>query len=152
MTLEEFKKVKIEAMKAHDKDAVTALNTLINKLMLETIEKKAAGETLTDADVTRILQKTINELTEEREGFVKAGRSETVASLDNQLATVKKYLPKLLSEAEIKEIISGLEDKSVPAVTRSLLPSSLYNLSILSEHHQLYLPLHNFQDGLPASF
>ena len=64
MTLEEFKKVKIEAMKAHDKDAVTALNTLINKLMLETIEKKAAGETLTDADVTRILQKTINELTE----------------------------------------------------------------------------------------
>lgn len=118
MTLEEFKKVKIEAMKAHDKDAVTALNTLINKLMLETIEKKAAGETLTDADVTRILQKTINELTEEREGFVKAGRAETVASLDNQLATVKKYLPKLLSEEEIKEIIFGLEDKSVPAVMK----------------------------------
>ncbi|MDY2879554.1 MAG: GatB/YqeY domain-containing protein [Candidatus Borkfalkiaceae bacterium] len=118
MTLEEFKKVKIEAMKSHDKDAVTALNALINKLMLETIEKKAAGTTLSDADVTRILQKTISELTEEREAFVKAGRAETVASLDNQIATVKKYLPKLLDEEEIRKIILSLEDKSVPAVMK----------------------------------
>ena len=118
MTLEEFKKVKIEAMKTHDKDAVTALNALINKLMLETIEKKAAGTTLSDADVTRILQKTISELTEEREAFVKAGRAETVASLDNQIATVKKYLPKLLDEEEIRKIILSLEDKSVPAVMK----------------------------------
>lgn len=118
MTLEEFKKVKIEAMKSHDKDAVTALNALINKLMLETIEKKAAGTTLSDADVTRILQKTISELTEEREAFVKAGRAETVVSLDNQIATVKKYLPKLLDEEEIRKIILSLEDKSVPAVMK----------------------------------
>lgn len=118
MTLEEFKKVKIEAMKSHDKDAVTALNALINKLMLETIEKKAAGTTLSDADVTRILQKTISELTEEREAFVKAGRAETVASLDNQIATVKKYLPKLLDEEEIRKIILSLGDKSVPAVMK----------------------------------
>ena len=118
MTLEEFKKVKIEAMKSHDKDAVTALNALINKLMLETIEKKAVGTTLSDADVTRILQKTISELTEEREAFVKAGRAETVASLDNQIATVKKYLPKLLDEEEIRKIILSLEDKSVPAVMK----------------------------------
>ena len=118
MTLEEFKKVKIEAMKSHDKDAVTALNALINKLMLEPIEKKAAGTTLSDADVTRILQKTISELTEEREAFVKAGRAETVASLDNQIATVKKYLPKLLDEEEIRKIILSLEDKSVPAVMK----------------------------------
>ena len=105
-------------MKSHDKDAVTALNALINKLMLETIEKKAAGTTLSDADVTRILQKTISELTEEREAFVKAGRAETVASLDNQIATVKKYLPKLLDEEEIRKIILSLEDKSVPAVMK----------------------------------
>lgn len=44
MQIEDFKKVKIEAMKAHDKDAVAALNVVINKLMLAGIEKKAAGE------------------------------------------------------------------------------------------------------------
>ena len=118
MQIEDFKKVKIDAMKAHDKDAVTALNAGINKLMLAGIEKKAAGETMGDEDVVRILQKTINELKEEREGFVKAGREETVLSLDNQIATVEKYLPKMLSEEEIAAIINGLDDKSTPAVMK----------------------------------
>ncbi|MBQ7643275.1 MAG: GatB/YqeY domain-containing protein, partial [Clostridia bacterium] len=90
----------------------------INKLMLAGIEKKAAGEEMTDEDTTRIMQKTINELTEEREGFVKAGRAETVASLDNQLATIKKYLPKMLSEEEIKGIILSLPDKTTPFVMK----------------------------------
>ena len=90
MNIDDFKKVKIEAMKAKDKDAVTALNAVINKLMLAGIEKKAVGETLADEDVVKILQKTVNELTEERAGFEKAGRAETVASLDKQIETVKK--------------------------------------------------------------
>lgn len=118
MNIDDFKKIKITAMKNHDKDAVTALNAVINKLMLVGIEKKAAGEETTDADVTKVLQKTINELTEEREAFVKAGRAETVASLDNQLAVVREYLPKMLSNDEIKKIIEGLDDKSTPAVMR----------------------------------
>lgn len=118
MNIDEFKKVKIEAMKAKDKDAVTALNAVINKLMLAGIEKKAVGETLADEDVVKILQKTVNELVEEKEAFVKAGREDTVASLERQIETVKKYLPKLLSEEEIKDIILSLEDKSVPAVMK----------------------------------
>ena len=118
MNIDDFKKVKITAMKNHDKDAVTALNAVINKLMLAGIEKKAAGEEMTDADVTRILQKTVNELTEEREGFIKAGRAETVESLNRQLATVEKYLPKMLSDEEIKKIIEGLEDKTMPSVMK----------------------------------
>lgn len=118
MRIEDFKKVKIEAMKARDKDAVDALNAVINKLMLTGIEKKAAGEEMTDADVTRILQKTVNELTEEREGFIKAGRAETVESLNRQLATVEKYLPKMLSDEEIKKIIEGLDDKTMPSVMK----------------------------------
>ena len=118
MNIDDFKKVKIEAMKAKDKDAVTALNAVINKLMLAGIEKKAVGETLADEDVTKILQKTVNELTEERDCFAKAGREETVAGLDRQIETVKKYLPKLLSADEIKAIILGLEDKTMPVVMK----------------------------------
>ncbi len=118
MKIEDFKKVKIEAMKAHDKNAVNALNAVINKLMLASIEKKAANEELTDADVTKILQKTVNELNEERDGFARAGRSETVADLDKQIETVTKYLPKMLSQNEIREIILSLDDKSVPAVMK----------------------------------
>ena len=41
MTLEQFKKEKVEAMKARDKDATSALNLIITKIMNVTIEKRA---------------------------------------------------------------------------------------------------------------
>ena len=46
MTLEEFKKAKIGAMKERNAQAVTAYNAIISKLMLMTIENKANGTEL----------------------------------------------------------------------------------------------------------
>ena len=65
-----------------------------------------------------LLQKAEKELVEEREGFIKAGREENVASLTHQIEVIKKYLPKMLNEDEIKEIINGLEDKSLPFIMK----------------------------------
>ena len=55
---------------------------------------------------------------EEREGYAKAGRTENVEALNAQLEVLKKYLPKLLSEEEVRAIILSLEDKSVPSVMK----------------------------------
>lgn len=118
MTLEQFKKEKIEAMKQKDKDKVSALNVIITKIMALTIERRASGLEVTEGDVDSLLQKAEKELTEEREGFIKAGREENVISLTNQIEVIKKYLPKLLQEDEIKEIISTLEDKSMPSIMK----------------------------------
>ena len=118
MTLDNFKKEKIEAMKAKDKDAVSALNVIITKIMGLTIERRAVGQEVTEADISSLLQKAEKELSEEREGFLKAGREETVASLTNQIEVIKKYLPKLLSVEEIKQIILSLEDRTIPSVMR----------------------------------
>ena len=118
MLLADFKKLKIEAMKAHDEEAVKALNVVINKLMLASIEKRAKGEEMNDTDTVAILQKTEKELLEERAGYEKAGRADTVASLDKQIAAVKKYMPQMMSQEEIKEIILSLPDRSVPAVMK----------------------------------
>lgn len=118
MTLEQFKKEKIEAMKQKDKDKVSALNVIITKIMALTIERRASGLEVTEGDVDSLLQKAEKELTEEREGFIKAGREENVVSLTNQIEVIKKYLPKLLQEDEIKEIISTLEDKSMPSIMK----------------------------------
>lgn len=74
MNIDDFKKAKIEAMKAHDKDTVTAFNALINKLMLFNIEKRSKGEEMSDADYVQILKKTQKELFEEKDAFEKAGR------------------------------------------------------------------------------
>ncbi len=118
MTLEQFKKEKIEAMKQKDKEKVSALNVIITKIMALTIEKRAVGAEVTEQDVDTLLQKAEKELTEEREGFIKAGREENVNSLTAQIEIIKKYLPKLLSEEEIKEIIESLDDKSIPSVMK----------------------------------
>ncbi|MDD3946292.1 MAG: GatB/YqeY domain-containing protein [Clostridia bacterium] len=118
MTLNDLKKEKIAAMKRRDTDAVNALNVVINKLMLLTIEKREKGDALDEADVLTVLKKTEKELLEERLAFEKAGRTETVASLDKQLETVRKYLPQMMSAEEIKEIILSLENKSLPSVMK----------------------------------
>lgn len=118
MTLEFFKKQKVEAMKSHDKDAVSALNVIITKIMNLSIEKRAQGAEVTEADINDLLQKAEKELVEEREGFSKAGRDENVQSLTKQIEVIKKYLPKLLSKEEIVAIIAGLEDKSMPSVMK----------------------------------
>lgn len=118
MTIEELKKEKVQAMKDHDKHAVNALNLVINKIMLAGIEKKAKGEQLSEGDINNIMQKAEKELIEECSGFEKAGRQENVANLQHQIETVRKYLPKLMSEQEIAGIIKGLEDKSMPTVMK----------------------------------
>ena len=115
MTLNDLKKAKMVEMKARNNDAVTGLNVVIAKLML--LEKSGKGE-ITDADVVQAIQKSIKELQEEKEGFQKAGRAESVASLEAQIKAVEAYLPKQLTEEEIKEIILKLEDRSVPSVMR----------------------------------
>ena len=120
MNIDFFKKEKVAKMKEKDKDAVSALNVVINKIMLSSIEKRAKGEELSDGDILSILQKTEKELIEEKSGYEKAGANyaDNVKSLENQIATVKSYLPKMMSKEEIKEVILSLEDKSVPSVMR----------------------------------
>ena len=118
MTLEQFKKEKVDAMKNHDKETVSALNVIITKIMSLTIEKRATNETVSEADIDTLLKKAEKELIEEKEGFEKAGRMENVASLTKQIEVIKKYLPEMLSEDKIREIISSLEDKTLPSVMK----------------------------------
>ncbi len=118
MDINFFKKEKIQAMKDRNKDAINALDLIVNKILLASIDKRAKGEEINDADVVSILQKCEKELIEEKEGFIKANRPDSVASLDVQIATVQKYLPKLMSEDEIKAEILKLDDKTIPNVMK----------------------------------
>ena len=120
MDIDFFKKEKVVKMKEKDKDGVSALNVIINKIMLAGIEKRAKGETLNEGDILSLLQKTEKELIEEKSGYEKAGANylDKVQRLDNQIKTIKSYLPTLMSKEEIKEVILSLDDKSVPSVMK----------------------------------
>lgn len=115
MTLQDLKKAKMQAMKAHDADTVAGLNVVITKLMV--LEKSGNGE-VTEQDVIAAIRKSVKELQEEREGFAKANRQENVDTLTRQIAVVEAYLPKQLSAEEVEAIIDSLPDKTVPNVMR----------------------------------
>lgn len=118
MIIDDIKKQNIEAMKNKDTIARNLYSVLLNKIKLEEIKKRETGSPLTDGDVAVVLQKLVKELNEEKSSYEKAGRIETVAELDKQLSLVEKFMPKMLSAEEIKNIILSLEDKTIPSVMK----------------------------------
>lgn len=118
MILDDIKKANIEALKNKDTNARTIYGIVSNKAMLETIKKREKGEVLNDADMVQILQKTIKELTEEAENYEKVGNQTEQANILAQKSILEKYLPKMMSETEIREIISALADKSIGNVMK----------------------------------
>lgn len=118
MIEEQIKKANVEAMKNKDTVARAFYSVLMNKIMLEKINKREKGQEITDADVSNIIQKMIKELNDEKDNYQKAGNMEEVAHLEKQLEIAKTYLPKMLSREEIKAEIMKLDDKSIPVVMK----------------------------------
>ena len=103
MIEEQIKKANVEAMKNKDTVARAFYSVLMNKIMLEKINKREKGQEITDADVSNIIQKMIKELGDEKDNYQKAGNMEEVAHIEKQLEIAKTYLPKILSRDEIKD-------------------------------------------------
>lgn len=118
MIIEEIKKDNIQAMKDKNALARAIYGVVMNKVLLAQIEAKKDGKELSDSDVVQILQKTIKELTEEKENYIKAGNNAEAENIETQKKLVEKYLPQMMSEEEIKVEISKLEDKSIPSVMK----------------------------------
>ncbi len=118
MILDEIKKANIQALKDKDTNARTIYGIVSNKAMLETIKKREKGEELCDADLVQIIQKTIKELTEEAENYKKVGNCVEESNILRQREILEKYLPKMMSNEEIKQIISSLDDKSIGNVMK----------------------------------
>lgn len=118
MIYDDIKKDNVTAMKEHNTLARAIYGVVMNKMLLTSIELKKDGKELTDVDSVQILQKTIKELDEEKENYLKAHNVVEAENIDTQKAIIAKYLPKMLSEDEIKDIISTLEDKSIPSVMK----------------------------------
>lgn len=118
MIIDEIKKDNVQAMKDKNAIARTIYGVVVNKFMLQNIEKRKIGGEMTDADMVAILQKTIKELTEEAENYSKVGNSVQVEEINAQKKILEKYLPQMMSEDEIRNIIAGMDDKSMPSIMK----------------------------------
>ena len=87
------------AMKAKDKATLTGLRNIIGKLKAQRIDK---GEDLTDQECIQILQSSVKQLKDSIEQYEKGGRDDLAKVEAFELKLIEKYLPKQLSEEEIR--------------------------------------------------
>jgi uncharacterized protein YqeY len=113
MIIDEIKKANMQALKDHDAVARAALSVLINKYMLFDIEQRKDGKQTTDADTISLIQKSIKELEEEKEMYASNSRPEQAEGSEHQIEALKKFLPSMMSEDEIRKVIESLTDKSI---------------------------------------
>lgn len=111
MLIDALRKANIEALKNRDKDRRAIYSVVINRYDLLAKEKA-----VNDGDLAAIIAKVNKELDEEKEGYVKTNNAEGIRSIEVQKLALTPFLPKTLSEEEIKAEIMKLEDKSVKNV------------------------------------
>ncbi len=116
LTLKELKLEKMKALKEHDENKGNVLGVLISAYQLAEIEKKAAGKEMDGADVLKILNHTLKELSDERTMYLSGNKEQEVKNCDAQIAIVKSYLPELMGEDEIRKVIEFLADKSIKSI------------------------------------
>ena len=88
-----------EAMKAKDKESLAALRAIKSALLLAATDKSPdSGE---EAEI-KMLQKLVKQRREAAEIYQKEGREELAAEELQQVDIIEKYLPKQLSEEEVR--------------------------------------------------
>lgn len=92
----------IKALKAGEKDKVTALRGLKSALKYRQIEKR---DELTDDDVIGVLNSIRKKHRDSIEQFEKGGRDDLVKKEKFGLAVIEEYLPEQLTEDKLVEII-----------------------------------------------
>lgn len=106
----------LEAYKKRDQEAKDACGTLIAAARNAMVNCKANNKPFTDADMAKVVAKVGKELQEELDAYVQAGRPERAEAIRKQIAVVDRFKPALMSEEEVRKIVSSLPDKSIKAV------------------------------------
>src|SRR3974390_367751 len=97
-----------DAMKAKDERKLSTLRMVNSTIKNADIEARGEGKPpLGDEDLLRVLQKMIKQRQEAVELYDKGGRAELAAQEREEIAIISAYLPKQMSEADVKAAISS---------------------------------------------
>ncbi len=98
------------AMLAKDKDSLTALRSIKSLILLSETEKGAAEELNADAEI-KLLTKAAKQRRESADVFGSQGRKDLQDKELLELAVIERYLPKQLSEDEVKAAVNTIIQK-----------------------------------------
>ena len=97
----------IAAMKAKDKVRLDTLRN-IKKLFLEAKTAPGANDELSDADALKIMQKMVKQGKDFAEIYASQNRADLADAELAQVAVIEEYLPKQLSEDELRERLKAI--------------------------------------------
>ena len=118
MLIDELKKENLKALKEKDQIKKGILSVVINKYMILSTDKNHLESKVTDEEVLKLISKTLKELNEEKEGYIKTNNLSRVSDIEHQIDVLQAFLPKMMEESEIRKIISEIPDKSIPTVMK----------------------------------
>ncbi len=96
-----------EAMKAKEERKLSTLRMVNSSIKNADIEARGHGkQPLSDEDILGLLQKMIKQRQESVELYDKGGRAELAAQEREEIAVISAYLPKQMSEDEVKAAIA----------------------------------------------
>jgi uncharacterized protein len=98
-----------EAMKAKDERKLSTLRMVNSTIKNADIAARSEGKPpLTDADLLSVFQKMIKQRQESVELYDKGGRPELAAQEREEIAIIQAYLPKQMSDDDVKAAIAAV--------------------------------------------
>ena len=125
--IDEVRSAMVAAMKAKDKDTKETLSALLAALKNKAIDKRAD---LTEEEEVQVILKEIKQTKETLE-MTPADRTDIIEECEKRIAVLEQYAPKMMDEAEIKEVIAGVlsglgidapTPKDKGRITKELMP------------------------------
>lgn len=106
------------AMKGGDSDKVGVLRQILAALKNESLEKRRREKLesdviLDDSEVIKVLKREHKKRLEAFGIYAKAGRGELAAKEDTEAKIISSYLPRELSEDEVKKLVQKVIDSGV---------------------------------------
>jgi hypothetical protein len=97
-----------DAMRAKDERKLSTLRMVNSTIKNADIEARGQGKPpLSDGDLLGVFQKMIKQRQESVELYDKGGRAELAAQEREEIAIISAYLPKQMSEADVKAAIAS---------------------------------------------
>ena len=114
--IDEIRSEMVAAMKAGDKERKAALSFLLSSLKNKAIDKRAD---LTEEEEGQVILKEIKQLKETLE-MTPADRTDLIEEAQKRLSVLEEYAPKMMSEDEIKAVITTAKEKG--KIMKELMP------------------------------
>ena len=94
-----------QAMKSGEKETANTLRNVLAKLKDKQIEKRTD---LTQEEEIKTLQTLVKQRKESIDLYQKGGRDELVDQETKEMDIINSYLPKMMDDEKIKEIVEGV--------------------------------------------